>query len=78
MDQGFVIFVVRSKNKSPCFLEFYSDGSGICYHPTPELATVYPILEAAEVVVNELQGSDEYLLVKVFDTEGNPCSDGNF
>ena len=74
MDQGFVIFVVRSKNKKPCFLEFYSDGSGICYHTSPELATVYPFLEAAEVVANELMECDEYLLVKVFNTDGTPCS----
>ena len=75
--KGFVLFAVAKYNNNPYFLKFgYSNGLITHEVSTPEEATVYPIYEAAEAVLNTLKGSDRYLLVKIFDADGNPCENG--
>ena len=72
MNNGFVIFVVAKDDFRPYFLKF---GDSNIYHVSDANdATVYPIYEAAEVVANTKK--DDYLCIKIFDANGNPCSNG--
>ena len=72
MNNGFVIFVVLKDSNEPKFLKFWSSGD-IQYVSDAKDATVYPIYEAAETVVNTLKDKG-YLCIKIFDANGNPCS----
>jgi hypothetical protein len=79
MNNGFVIFVVRKRDYKPYFLKFGLYNNKITYDYVSDAseATIYPIYEAAEVVANTIKDdSDDYLCIKIFDANGNPCSNG--
>ena len=72
MNKGFVIFVIVRGLYEPRYLKF--DSAKTIRVADIEDATVYPIYEAAEAVVNAIK--DEYICIKILDTDGNPCFDG--
>ena len=74
MSKGFVIFVVKSLDYKPYFLEFGTNYNGRTTRCVSDIAyaTVYPIYEAAKVVMDQLKNDADYLCIKIFDTDGNP------
>ena len=62
MSKGFVIFVVKSLDYKPYFLEFgtyYNERTTRCVSDIAS-ATVYPIYEAAKVVMDQLKDDADY------------------
>jgi hypothetical protein len=79
MNKGYVLFVVKKHGLTPGFLRFEpSTSSALTWHylePDVTKATVYPIYEAAEAVLNSIKDDDRYLCIKIFDSDGNPCQE---